>query len=247
MAQCYTFGMIKAVFFDLYNTLARFYPPRELVQVQAAQALGIAIKPEGVVRGYVDADEFMTAQNARTHVARLSPEEQRTFFARYEQLVLNGAGVQADEALAARVWDRVRSIPYGLAPYDDAVPCLVELKAEGYTLGVVSNLDGDLDALCGELGIGEYVAVVMSSRKAGAEKPSPRIFQAALALADAAPAEAMHIGDQYNGDVAGARAAGMMPVLLDREGLLGHYRDVLRISDLDGVPALVRRLNAERG
>lgn len=231
--------MIKAVFFDLYNTLAGFSPAREVVQAQAGRELGLELDKAGIIRGYVEADELMTAQNARKHVARLTPEEQRAFFARYEQLVLRGAGVQASEELASRVWERVRQIPYGLAAYDDAVPCLISMKERGLTTGVISNVDGDLDQMCRTLGLAEWVDFTMSSRKAGAEKPKPRIFQMALAEAEVQPHEAMHVGDQYNGDIVGARGVGILPILLDREWLLHHYTDVRRIRSLDEVPDLL--------
>ena len=236
--------MIKAVFFDLYNTLARFYPPREQVQAQAAKEIGLDLERAGIVRGYVEADDFMTAQNARQHVARLPLEEQSAFFTRYEQLVLNGAGVQASDELASRVWDRVRRIPYALALYDDAVPCLKALKVRGLTMAIISNLDGDLDSLSRTLGIAEYLDFTVSSRVAGAEKPHTRIFQVALSKADVRPSEAVHIGDQYHGDIVGARSAGIHPVLLDREGLLGHFTDVLRIAGLPEVEQVLRSLTS---
>lgn len=235
--------MIRAVFFDLYNTLARFYPPREQVQAQAAEALGLRLEREGLVRGYMAADEFMTAQNAQRHVARLSVDEQRAFFTRYEQLVLKGAGVDATEELAASMWDRVRGIPYGLALYNDALPCLKALKAEGFILGIISNLNGDLDELSRTLGMADSLDFTVSSFAAGAEKPHPRIFQVALGKADVQPSEAVHVGDQYNGDVVGARGAGLHPVLLDRESVLAHYTDVTRIAGLDQVRPLVHLLS----
>lgn len=231
--------MIKAIFFDLYNTLARFYPPREDIQTQAATTLGLELDAAGIVRGYGDADEFMTMQNARQHVGRLSAGDQRAFFTRYEQLVLFGAGVDATEEVAWLVWERVCQIPYALALYPDALPCLSTLRPKGFVLGVISNLDLDLDALARDLGLASLVDFTVSSRSAGAEKPDPRIFRAALDRAGVLPEEAIHIGDQYNSDVVGARAAGIHPVLLDRDRLLGRYTSVPRIHGLDEVPPLV--------
>jgi putative hydrolase of the HAD superfamily len=55
---------------------------------------------------------------------------------------------------------------------------------------------------------------VLDSALVGVEKPDPAIFRAALAALDVAPAEALYIGDLYDVDVVGARAAGMEAVLL---------------------------------
>lgn len=227
--------MIKAVFFDLYNTLVGFYPPRQVVQAEAGRSFGLDLEPGGILRGYVDADNFMTHQNARKHYGRLNSVDQAVFFARYEQLVLHGAGVEADVDFAGRMWERVQQIPYKLIPYDDAVPALNAIRARGLKTGAISNLDVDLENLSKELGLGTYLDCKVSSRIAGAEKPDPRIFRFALDRLGVRPEEAIHVGDQYHGDVVGARAAGMGAVLLDRDGLLTNYTDVDRIQGLGEV------------
>ena len=55
---------IKAVFFDLYNTLARFDPPREEQQARACRELGLTLRPELLPRAYLQADDFMARENA---------------------------------------------------------------------------------------------------------------------------------------------------------------------------------------
>jgi FMN phosphatase YigB (HAD superfamily) len=56
------------------------------------------------------------------------------------------------------------------------------------------------------------------SSEVGWEKPHPRIFAAALALVGVPAAEALHVGDNYQQDVVGARQAGMYAVWLRRRG-----------------------------
>ena len=232
--------MIKAVFFDLYNTLARFHPPREQLQMRAARDFGLELEPAGILRGYVEADHYMTEQNGRRHIAQLPREERRAFFARYERLILKGAGVDADEELAARVWARVREIPYAMRAYDDAVPTLRALKERGLTLGLVSNIYQDLGDLCQRLGVAPFLDFMVSSQSAGAEKPHAGIFLAALEKAKVEPQEALHVGDQYHGDVVGARGVGIHPILLDRDGLLDSYNDVDKISGLAEVVRFIQ-------
>lgn len=224
--------LIKAVFFDLYNTLARFHPPREQLQVQAARAFGLDLEPAAIVRGYVDADHFMTAQNAKQHIQRMAPEERLAFFAEYERLILVASGVDASRELAGKVWARVREIPSSLAPFDDSLPTLEAVKARGLSAGLISNIYQDLGDLCRRLGMAPYLDFMVSSQSAGAEKPHPKIFLAALAKAGVEPSEAIHVGDQYHGDVVGARGVGIHPILLDRDGHLARYQDVDRIRGL---------------
>jgi putative hydrolase of the HAD superfamily len=52
----------------------------------------------------------------------------------------------------------------------------------------------------------------------GVTKPDVRIFEAALAAANARPDEAVMLGDSWLTDVAGARALGVRAVWLNRAG-----------------------------
>ncbi|MBM4405109.1 MAG: HAD-IA family hydrolase [Chloroflexi bacterium] len=233
--------MIKAVFFDLYNTLCRFYPQREQIQIAAAAQFGLRPSPDGIVKGYNAADKFMTEQNAIRHVQKRSEEERDAFFAEYERLILKGAGIEVTAEVAEKVWRKVREAPSELALYDDVLPTLEILDARGLKLGVISNIYRDLQQLCEDLDIAQYMDFVVSSMTAGAEKPHPPIFLAALAKAGVKPHEAMHVGDQYAGDVAGARGVGIRPVLLDRDHLLLEHTDVDRIVSLTELPRLTEQ------
>ena len=54
--------MIKAVFFDMYGTLAGFEPSRFDVQTTACADFGITLTPKGILKGYASADEFMVKE-----------------------------------------------------------------------------------------------------------------------------------------------------------------------------------------
>jgi putative hydrolase of the HAD superfamily len=57
----------------------------------------------------------------------------------------------------------------------------------------------------------------LTSAEFGAAKPAAAIFTAALELAGATAAAALHVGDSFEEDVIGARGAGIEPLLLVRE------------------------------
>ena len=48
--------MIKAVSFDFYNTLVRFWPPLEGIQQAACHELGLTVQEEEIIHGYAVAD-----------------------------------------------------------------------------------------------------------------------------------------------------------------------------------------------
>ncbi len=58
-------------------------------------------------------------------------------------------------------------------------------------------------------GIAHLFAAVVTSERAGARKPDPRIFHRALRDADAAVCESLMVGDNPEADMAGARSVGL--------------------------------------
>jgi putative hydrolase of the HAD superfamily len=233
--------MITAVFFDLYNTLAGFRPSRFEIQSEALADFGIAVTPEGILRGYHLADAFMSEQNATKPVRSLSREENRVFFAEYERRVLRGAGVEVSQDEAWRIWRRIRKIDYALALFDDTIPALETCRQMGLSVGLISNMNQSGDELAGSMGLLPYLDFSITSHEVGAEKPSPIIFERALERAGARPENAVHVGDQLTSDVAGAANAGINPVLLDRDGNHRDYAEQPRIEELSELPELLKR------
>ena len=235
--------MIRAIFFDLYNTLVRFWPPLEEIQEASCRELGLPVSKDGIRQGYLQADQFFNEENAASTLSMRSPQKRKDFFAKYEQLILKGAGLNVSLVLASQVWELTCEIPKDLVLFDDVIPAFKVLKRRKLALGVLSNLRGDIDSLRHKLGLDSYLSFFLTSSEAGAEKPQAPIFQAALARAEVAPAEALHVGDQYQSDVLGAKAVGIRPVLLDRDGWHGEVEDCVRVKsllDLDGVLAEYR-------
>jgi putative hydrolase of the HAD superfamily len=100
--------------------------------------------------------------------------------------------------------------------YDDALPALAGARARGWRIVVASNWDCSLPETLAHVGLLDAVDGVVSSAAFGAAKPDPALFAQALRIAGAGPADAIHVGDSVEEDVAGARAAGVEPVLLVR-------------------------------
>jgi putative hydrolase of the HAD superfamily len=123
-----------------------------------------------------------------------------------------------DGALAEMHAYHQQSNLWELVP-DDVIPALAALRDRGLKLTVVSNANGRLRALLDRLRLAASFDCVLDSHDEGVEKPDPRIFEIALARSGAAPESTIHVGDLYQVDVVGARAAGVRGVLLDQKGL----------------------------
>jgi HAD superfamily hydrolase (TIGR01509 family) len=115
-----------------------------------------------------------------------------------------------------------RSNLWELVPAD-VLPALRALRAHGLKLTVVSNANGQLCALLDRLALSSCFDCVLDSHDEGVEKPDPRFFEIALQRSGARRETTIHVGDLYQVDVLGARAAGLRGVLLDQAGL---YEDV---------------------
>ncbi len=115
---------------------------------------------------------------------------------------------------------------------------LAEIRSRGLAIIVVSNANGRLHALLDRLDLARYFDVVVDSSLEQVEKPDPRLFQIAMGRAGAAPERTLHVGDLYHVDVAGARAAGMHPLLIDTADL---YRDAdcPRVRAISAVPSFI--------
>jgi putative hydrolase of the HAD superfamily len=72
------------------------------------------------------------------------------------------------------------------------------------------------------------------------EKPDPRLFEIALERSSADAATTIHVGDLYQVDVVGARAAGIRGVLLDENGLYDGV-DCPRVQSLAELVARIEQ------
>ena len=121
--------------------------------------------------------------------------------------------------------------------FEDAAPALRELRGRGLRLVVVSNWDCSLPEWLEGAGLGSLLDGAVSSAAAGEPKPAPAAFLAGLELAGVTAAEAMHVGDSPEADIEGARAAGIRPVLLTRDGEAPG--GVESVSSLQELPSLL--------
>jgi putative hydrolase of the HAD superfamily len=235
---------LKAVFFDMYGTLAGFDPPREQIQAQAVGKWGLDVTQEGIDAGYHMADEFMTSQNSTKPVRTMNANEQWAFFARFEQLVLQGAGHEVDLAEAGEIWAEIRKQEYRIALFPDVIEGLDRLRAMGFVVGVISNMNSGSDRLLADMGLTDHVDFAITSGETGVEKPDRRIFEAALVKSGVEADEAAVVGDQLESDIFGAENAGMRPILIDRYDGHAGYKKHPRVTDMESVIALVSKMAA---
>ncbi len=135
------------------------------------------------------------------------------------------AGAQriAEEHARANLWSRSG---------EGAASTLEALQRRGYRLGVVSNSNGHVRRLLERAGLAQFLEVIIDSSELKIEKPDPRIFLAATTHLGLEPSFCAYVGDVFEIDVVGARAAGLSPILIGSAPAPGPIARVVRLSEL---------------
>jgi HAD superfamily hydrolase (TIGR01493 family) len=190
---------LDAVTVDAFGTLLRLEDP--------AEALCAALAEHGVERTPEEATAAFRAESAYYRPRSLEGRDERSLQdlrERCARVFLDH--LEADLDAAAFVPAFVGSIRFRAA--DGAPEALEALRAAGLSLACVANWDISLHDHLDRLGLSWRFATVLTSAEAGAAKPDPAIFEAALAALGVPPERTLHIGDE-EADRAGATAAGL--------------------------------------
>jgi putative hydrolase of the HAD superfamily len=207
--------MVRAVFLDALGTLVELEPPwvslRDRVPEEVSdERLIAALRAEMAYyreHAHEGRDEASLAELRERCAAIVS-----------ERL---GLEISVDELV-----DAIRFFAY-----PDVAPALSDLRERGLKLVAVSNWDCSLPRVLERCGLDGLLDGTVTSAEAGSRKPEPEIFGTALELAGCGPSEALHVGDTAEEDVAGARAAGIRPLLIDRDGDAGDISSLEQIGE----------------
>jgi HAD superfamily hydrolase (TIGR01549 family) len=219
---------LRAVLFDVDFTIAR---PGPELGPEGYRRLGARFGLELDPARYRDARE-KAVEGIRRHPELEHDEE---IWVAFTERIIRGMGGDADSAYECavemtRAWEHAEHFEL----FDDALPVLGELRAQGLKLGLVSNTGRNLDEFVSHHRL--EVDAALGSGAFGRTKPHPTIFRAVLERLEVEPSAAAMVGDSPEDDVEGARAAGIeRAFLLDREDRYPELDD--RLPDLFALPA----------
>jgi putative hydrolase of the HAD superfamily len=192
---------IRAVLFDLFHTL---------VSLEVSQPPGPGVSTLlGIDRDtwwsiwVRDQDDYVLG---RTDLEHTLPAKARIANPRVSE-------VQIRQALAARP-ARFHHVLTHIEP--EALTGLARLRALNLKLGLVSNCGKDEVAAWPDSPLAPLFDTTVFSCAVGLAKPDPRIYRLAATRLGVEPAECLFVGDGGSDELAGARAAGMTPVLITR-------------------------------
>jgi putative hydrolase of the HAD superfamily len=204
----------RAILFDLDDTLCDYAAARrERLRV----AFTLSRDQTRRVQNPEDLDRLIDES------IRVQPHGAEHFADLFRNHSLGGAA----EAAAAAHWFRTNRF-HGLRLFPEVADVLGFVKwltlpsgeCIERKLGIVTNGPTEVQrAKVDLLALQNLVDFVVISEEFGAAKPDPEIFHEALRRARTSAAETVFVGDSPEFDIAGARAAGLHTVWVNRAGL----------------------------
>ena len=201
--------MKNFVLFDLGNTLVSYYERRDF--------------PPILQRSIAEVERFLgtTADGGRVQAENFTAKD---FQVRplEERLACIFSETAWSEATSSEACRRFMRPIFALSSvYDDVLPTLETLRAQGVGTAIVSNTPwGSPSDLWREelarLGLAEAVDVAVFCRDCGWRKPAKQIFEYTLEKVGASVDQCLFVGDDPRWDIVGPQALGINAVLIDR-------------------------------
>lgn len=234
---------LDAVIFDLGNTLIYFDAEWSQVYSQADVELARFLQAAGL---NLDEDRFLG--EFRTRLENYHNERDSEFIEYTTTYILRtllnewGFCEISDEIITSGLEAMYRISQAHWKPERDALPTIRKLKAQGYSLGLISNAadDADVQTLVDKANLRPYFEIILSSAAAGMRKPHPEIFQRALSAIKTPSSRTAMVGDTLEADILGAQNAGMVGIWITRRVKTLNRRDKTESIKPD---AVIKRLS----
>jgi putative hydrolase of the HAD superfamily len=229
--------VIRAVIFDLDNTLVDFMRMKEM-SIEAA------------VEGMIDAGLSMGKEEAKARIYEIYDEKGIEYQSVFDEFLQECLGTIDYKLMSAGIVSYRRAREAALVLYPHVNYTLVELLKRGFKLAVITDAPRREAwlRLC-YLNLHQIFDYVLTFEDTGQRKPGPAPFQKALGLLGIRPDEALMVGDWPERDMVGASQVGIQTVFArygDTFGVEDHGANYV-IDDIIELLALVDRINIAEG
>ena len=227
--------MIKAIIFDLDNTLLDFMKMKQFAVKAAITAMneaGLNINEDQAYRDIFKLYESKGWENQQV----------------FDDFLMQNFGKVSNKILAAGIVSYRRAREATLLVYPNVNKTLIELIKMGIQLAVVSDAPSrEAWMRLYYLNLHHVFDPVLTYDDSGAHKPSPKPFEMALDILNVNSNEALMIGDWPDRDVVGASQIGMKTIFArygDTFGTVDSGAD-WDVNDIYEVVNIVKDLNNE--
>jgi 2-haloalkanoic acid dehalogenase type II len=201
-------AQIRAITLDLDDTLWPIAPA--ILRAEAALHAWLGQRAPRTARAF----DLAALRAKRDEVARMRPEIAHDFTqVRHESLRLALLEAGDDPSLSREAFEVFFAARHELELYPE-VEHAIQRLASRYPLMALSNGNADITRTM----LAPWFKGAISAREFGIGKPDPRIFHEACRRLGLQPHEVLHVGDDLELDVLGARDAGLHTFWLRREG-----------------------------
>lgn len=224
---------VRAVLFDAVGTLLRPEPAVAVAYAAAGRRHGAMLDDGEAGCRFQHAVARQDELDRRLHANRTCQAREVD---RWRQIVADVfAGEASVDAIFADLWQHFAS-PASFRLFDDAASSWQRLAGAGVTVGIASNFDDRLIAICRATEPLAACPHVFVSSQVGWRKPGQAFFAAIEERLGLTPAELMLVGDDLENDYRAALAAGWQAVLVDRAE---SHNESVAIGSLAELPDLV--------
>ena len=226
--------MIRAIIFDLDNTLLDFVKMKQFAVKAAITAM---------IEAGLNVDEEKAYQDIFDLYVEKGWENQQVFDDYLNQTV----GKVSNKILAAGIVSYRRAREATLLVYPNVNKTLIELIKMGIQLSVVSDAPSrEAWMRLYYLNLHHVFDPVLTFDDTGVRKPSPKPFEMALEIMKSTPNEVLMIGDWPERDVVGAKQIGMKTIFArygDTFGTVDSGAD-WDVNDIYELVDIVKELNS---
>ncbi len=185
--------MIKAIVFDMWNTLAYNEDPNPIMELKDR----FHITDIKLIENAIEKQDFSSVNEMLAKFCE--------FFS-----------IPSDTALMEELEKRFVIGMRSAKLFDDVLPALKELRPK-YKLGIISNTDSFSAQSIARTGLFKYFDAQCLSCDIGQIKPDPELFTLMAERLELRPDEILMIGDNISDDLMPASSLGFQTLLIRRE------------------------------
>lgn len=228
---------LKAILFDLDNTLYHYEPANEqakrVVFKFLAKKLG---RPEAEIKKHFTAARANTNRRLATQG---SSHSRLLYLQGAFESITGRTNIQLTLQAEKIFWDAFLK---SMRPRTGMLELIKFLKQSGIKIGVLTNLTAHIQMQkLVQLKLDHLIDFLITSEEAGVEKPAKQIFAYTLRKLHLHPSQVAMVGDDWEPDALGAKHAGMIPIFIDFKNQFGNkkIKSVIIVKNLDEIKKLL--------
>lgn len=220
--------MVKAVIFDLDNTLYDYTKNNQIARQRLAEtAAGLLdVTPERFLEVYAQADREVKARMGASASCH-----NRMLFCQRAVEMLGGNVLEVTPKLYEAYWGTILA---EMKLYPGAEKLIKALKDKGILIGICTDMTAHIQyRKLQSLGLTPYVDAIVTSEEMGVEKPHAAMFHAILDKLKVRSGEAVYVGDNFERDICGAQNTAIRPIWFVADRPHEEQEGLLTIQDFE--------------